>query len=133
MANKKTPNPDDVAIGKRVRAFRQQASMSQEKLGLALGLTFQQVQKYEKGMNRIGGSRMLQIAKVLGVPGGVLLGEAPLGMGEELEVLTMADTSGARKLLNFYNLIADPRAKFTVLMLAETLAEFKGKPKRKPG
>lgn len=62
------PNPDDVAIGARVRAIRQAKGMSQEKLGQAVGITFQQVQKYEKGTNRIGGSRMMQIAAALETP-----------------------------------------------------------------
>jgi transcriptional regulator with XRE-family HTH domain len=62
------PNPDDVAIGARLRAIRQAKGMSQERLGQAAGITFQQVQKYEKGTNRIGGSRMMQFATVLETP-----------------------------------------------------------------
>lgn len=64
----KTPNPIDVHVGSRVRLRRTMAKMSQEKLGEALGVTFQQVQKYEKGTNRIGASRMQQISKTLKVP-----------------------------------------------------------------
>ena len=64
----KTPNPIDVHVGSRVRLKRTLDKMSQEKLGEALGVTFQQVQKYEKGTNRIGASRMQQIAETLGVP-----------------------------------------------------------------
>jgi transcriptional regulator with XRE-family HTH domain len=65
---KKTPNPTDKHVGSRVRMRRMMLSMSQEKLGDALGLTFQQVQKYEKGTNRIGASRLQQIAQILQVP-----------------------------------------------------------------
>jgi transcriptional regulator with XRE-family HTH domain len=65
---KKTPNPIDKHVGSRVRMRRMMLSMSQEKLGDALGLTFQQVQKYEKGTNRIGASRLQQIAHILQVP-----------------------------------------------------------------
>jgi transcriptional regulator with XRE-family HTH domain len=65
---KKLPNPIDVHVGSRVRMRRMLISMSQEKLGDSLGLTFQQVQKYEKGANRIGASRLFNIARVLGVP-----------------------------------------------------------------
>ena len=61
-------NPIDKHVGNRVRMRRMMLSMSQEKLGGALGLTFQQVQKYEKGTNRIGASRLQQIARVLSVP-----------------------------------------------------------------
>jgi transcriptional regulator with XRE-family HTH domain len=65
---KKVPNPIDRHVGARVRMRRLLVSMSQEKLGEALGITFQQIQKYEKGANRIGASRLQQIAKILGVP-----------------------------------------------------------------
>lgn len=62
---KKKPNPTDVYIGQRIRAGRLARGMSQEKLGDAIDLTFQQVQKYEKGSNRVGGSRLAQIAAAL--------------------------------------------------------------------
>jgi transcriptional regulator with XRE-family HTH domain len=65
---KKSPNPTDKHVGSRVRMRRMMLSMSQEKLGDALGLTFQQVQKYEKGTNRIGASRLQQISNILQVP-----------------------------------------------------------------
>ena len=65
---KKAPNPIDKHVGSRVRMRRMMLSMSQEKLGDALGLTFQQVQKYEKGTNRIGASRLQQISGILQVP-----------------------------------------------------------------
>lgn len=64
---KKSPNPIDRHVGSRVRMRRMLVGISQEKLGEALGLTFQQVQKYEKGTNRIGASRLQHIGKVLGV------------------------------------------------------------------
>ncbi len=67
MIAKKAPNPTDKHVGARVRMRRMMLSMSQEKLGDALGLTFQQVQKYEKGANRVGASRLAAIAKALGV------------------------------------------------------------------
>ena len=65
---KKVPNPIDKHVGARVRMRRMMLSMSQEKLGNALSLTFQQIQKYEKGANRIGASRLQQIAQILQVP-----------------------------------------------------------------
>ncbi len=67
MIAKKAPNPIDKHVGSRVRMRRMMLGMSQEKLGDALGLTFQQVQKYEKGTNRIGASRLQQIAQILQV------------------------------------------------------------------
>jgi transcriptional regulator with XRE-family HTH domain len=68
MMAKKAPNPTDKHVGARVRMRRMMLGMSQEKLGDSLGLTFQQVQKYEKGANRIGASRLQQIAQILQVP-----------------------------------------------------------------
>lgn len=62
------PNPIDIHVGARVRLRRTLLGMSQERLGEALGLTFQQVQKYERGANRVGASRLFELAKALGVP-----------------------------------------------------------------
>jgi len=74
---KKPPNPIDVHVGSRVRARRQVLGMSQEKLGNALGLTFQQVQKYEKGTNRVGASRLQHLARILQVSIGHFFEGAP--------------------------------------------------------
>jgi transcriptional regulator with XRE-family HTH domain len=71
-------NPIDVHVGSRVRFRRMLLGMSQEKLGEKLGLTFQQVQKYEKGINRIGASRLYDLAQVLGVSVQFFYDEAPL-------------------------------------------------------
>jgi transcriptional regulator with XRE-family HTH domain len=62
------PHPIDVHVGSRVRLRRNMLGLSQEKLGEAIGLTFQQVQKYERGANRIGASRLLELSRVLDVP-----------------------------------------------------------------
>ena len=62
------PNPIDIHVGSRVRLRRNMLGLSQEKLGEAIGLTFQQVQKYERGANRIGASRLLELSRVLDVP-----------------------------------------------------------------
>src|SRR3974377_2452536 len=79
---KKAPNPIDKHVGSRVRMRRMMLSMSQEKLGGALGLTFQQVQKYEKGTNRIGASRLQQISHILPVPLAFFFGGAPTLHGQ---------------------------------------------------
>ena len=65
MAPMKKPNPDDVALGAAIRQRRMLLAISQEKLADELGITFQQVQKYEKGTNRVSWSRLVQIAKAL--------------------------------------------------------------------
>ncbi len=73
----KPPNPVDRHVGSRVRMRRIMLGMSQEKLGEGLGLTFQQIQKYEKGTNRIGASRIQQIAEILQVPVSFLFEGSP--------------------------------------------------------
>ncbi|SHF64586.1 Transcriptional regulator, contains XRE-family HTH domain [Kaistia soli DSM 19436] len=77
MVNKKVPNPIDVHVGGRVRLRRMMQNMSQEKLGESLGITFQQIQKYEKGTNRIGASRLQHISSVLQVPVSFFFEDAP--------------------------------------------------------
>ena len=68
MASKGFPNPIDIHVGKRIRQRRTLLGMSQEKLAALIGLTFQQVQKYERGANRVGSSRLFDLGKVLNVP-----------------------------------------------------------------
>jgi transcriptional regulator with XRE-family HTH domain len=75
----KAPNPVDKHVGSRVRMRRLMVGMSQERLGDALGLTFQQIQKYEKGTNRIGASRLQRISEILQVPVSFLFEGAPGG------------------------------------------------------
>lgn len=67
-AEDEAPDPVDIAVGARLRQRRTLLGISQEKLGRAVGLTFQQIQKYERGVNRIGASRLLQLSRVLAVP-----------------------------------------------------------------
>src|ERR1051326_3609315 len=68
MASKGFPNPIDVHVGPRVRPLRTLLGMSQEKLAEGIALTFQQVQKHERGANRVGSSRLFDLARVLDVP-----------------------------------------------------------------
>ncbi len=75
--NKKKPNPIDTHVGSRIRLRRNMLGMSQEKLGENLGITFQQIQKYEKGTNRVGASRLQAIASILGVPVAFFFEDAP--------------------------------------------------------
>ena len=82
MMAKKAPNPTDKHVGARVRMRRMMLGMSQEKLGDALSLTFQQVQKYEKGANRIGASRLQQISHILQVPVSFFFEGAPPTPGQ---------------------------------------------------
>lgn len=77
MASKGFPNPIDVHVGQRIRQRRTLLGMSQEKLGEAIGLTFQQVQKYERGANRVGSSRLFDLSQVLDVPIAYFFEEMP--------------------------------------------------------
>jgi transcriptional regulator with XRE-family HTH domain len=98
MANKKQPNPIDIHVGSRVRLRRMMLGMSQEKLGEALGITFQQIQKYEKGTNRIGASRLQHIATVLTVPVAFFFEDAP---GTPAEAASLAESGGRDYVVDF--------------------------------
>ena len=132
---KKAPNPIDKHVGSRVRMRRMMLSMSQEKLGDALGLTFQQVQKYEKGTNRIGASRLQQIAHTLQVPvafffeGAPDLGAvSPNGMSEAPSPTYVSDflaTSDGLALTKAFMRIHDAKLRRRIVDLVEHIA---GKP-----
>ncbi len=100
MAIKK-PNPVDTHVGSRVRLRRMLLGMSQEKLGDAMNLTFQQVQKYEKGVNRIGASRLFHISRILDVPVQFFFEEAPQLNGPA--VAGMAEPESQTFILEFLN------------------------------
>jgi len=127
---KKTPNPTDKHVGSRVRMRRMMLGMSQEKLGDALGLTFQQVQKYEKGTNRIGASRLQQIAHFLQVPvsfffeGGPDL-TGPAGTMEAPSPSYVSDflaTSDGLALTKAFMRIKDPKLRRRIVDLVSQIA-----------
>lgn len=130
---KKTPDPIDRHVGSRVRMQRILMKMSQEKLGEALGLTFQQVQKYEKGTNRIGASRLQQISKTLNVPPSFFFEGAPssgpgatAGFAEESSsqyVVDFLSTAEGLHLNRAFARIKDPKVRKRVLDLVTTLAD----------
>ncbi len=133
---RKSPNPIDVYVGGRVRMRRMLIGMSQEKLGESLGLTFQQVQKYEKGANRIGASRLYQIARVLSVPveffyEGIQVDDAAEAEGmAEAEPsnfdFDMLSTSEGIQLNSAFFAIRDPKVRKRVLELVKALGETEG-------
>ena len=131
---KKTPHPIDVHVGSRVRLRRMLLGMSQEKLGEHIGLTFQQVQKYEKGANRIGASRLFHISQVLKVPVQFFFDEAPLPQGEsgpsgfhepktEDFLLEFLNTREGLELNRAFVKIADPKVRKRVVQLVRSLAD----------
>ena len=127
---KKAPNPIDKHVGSRVRMRRMMLSMSQEKLGDALGLTFQQVQKYEKGTNRIGASRLQQIAHILQVPVSFFFEGAPHsaghgGMNEAPSPAYVADllaTSDGLSLTKAFMRIKSSKLRRRIVDLVEQIA-----------
>lgn len=92
---KKVPNPVDVHVGARLRMRRMFIGMSQEKLGNHLDLTFQQVQKYEKGLNRIGASRLYAIARILDAPVQYFFDDMPKDMPQAHPVSESASNAPA--------------------------------------
>jgi transcriptional regulator with XRE-family HTH domain len=129
---KKAPNPIDRHVGSRVRMRRMMLSMSQEKLGDALGLTFQQVQKYEKGANRIGASRLQHIAAILQVPVSFFFEgspesahESPRGLGEAPSPAYVSDflaTSDGLALTKAFVRIKDAKTRRRIVDLVEQIA-----------
>jgi transcriptional regulator with XRE-family HTH domain len=126
---KKIPNPIDMHVGSRVRMRRLMVSMSQEKLGERLGLTFQQVQKYEKGVNRIGASRLQHIGEILGVQVSFFFEGAPahtpvgLAEGDQQTLVSEFLTSTDGLALNrAFVRIKDPRVRRRVVDLVTTIA-----------
>jgi transcriptional regulator with XRE-family HTH domain len=100
--SKRMPNPIDVHVGTRIRMRRMLVGMSQEKLGERLGLTFQQVQKYEKGTNRVSASRLFHVAQVLGVTVQYFYEDLPEG-AEEGAVEGFAESGEQAVITNFLN------------------------------
>ena len=127
------PNPIDVQVGSRVRLRRNMLGLSQEKLGAAIGLTFQQVQKYERGANRIGASRLHQLSRVLDVPVSFFFEDKdtvrapaiPAGFAEPPAEAFEADPLRRREtieLVDAYYAIEDAAVRRRLLDLARSLA-----------
>jgi transcriptional regulator with XRE-family HTH domain len=127
---KKSTSSIDKEIGTRVRMRRISIGMSQEKLGEMLGLTFQQVQKYEKGMNRISVGRLVDIAKILGVDihfffNGIKSGKPELGFAEEESPPYFADvmsTPEGLQLIRTFTSIKSPKVRKSIVQLVSSLA-----------
>ena len=128
----KAPNPVDKYVGSRVRMRRIMLGMSQEKLGEALGLTFQQIQKYEKGTNRVGASRLQQISEVLQVPVSFLFDGGPSGIAlsessaESASPAYIADflaTSEGLALTRAFTRIPGSKLRRSIVDLVEQIAD----------
>lgn len=113
------PNPIDVEVGARVRAYREAAGLSQHDLSRLIDISFQQIQKYERGQNRISVSRLMQIAEQLGTSGAVLLGEAAGPKNDDPK--TLLETPGALDLLRAYKGIRNAAHRQGLLAMAQAL------------
>ena len=139
MASK--PNPIDVHVGKRLRLRRTLLGMSQERLGELLGLTFQQVQKYERGVNRIGSSRLFELGQILDVPisfffddlpgpGALQSGAVHLGLAEEQAAFEREepdlplDKRETLELVRAYYRISDPAIRKRLFELTKALGNL---------
>jgi len=129
------PNPIDVHVGSRVRLRRTLLGMSQEKLGEAIGLTFQQVQKYERGANRIGASRLFDLSRVLDVPVSFFFDDMPQdqdahtsaqgGFEDEKPASFEPDPMAKRETLELvraYYRIVDPQVRKRLFELTKAVA-----------
>ena len=134
---KKQANPVDAHVGHRVRLRRMLIGMSQERLGELLGLTFQQVQKYEKGTNRIGASRLQQISQILQVPvafffeGAPHLAGGPVPEGADLApspayVSDFLATSDGLSLTKAFMRIPDAKLRRRIVDLVQQIAGEEG-------
>ena len=131
IENKKKPNPIDIHVGSRIRLRRTMIGMSQEKLGESLGITFQQIQKYEKGTNRVGASRLQNISGILNVPVSFFFEDAP---GESSGQPGMAEASSSNYVVDFLSSseglqlnrafvkITDPKVRRRLVDLVKALA-----------
>ena len=132
-----TPRPVDIHVGSRVRLRRTLLGLSQDKLGQALGLTFQQVQKYERGANRIGASRLFELSRILDVPVSFFFDDMPDGVAAafgppaggfrdrpqgpyEADSLSRRETL---ELVRAYYRIANPKVRKRLFELTKSLAK----------
>ena len=133
IENKKKPNPIDIHVGSRIRLRRTMLGMSQEKLGESLGITFQQIQKYEKGTNRVGASRLQNISSILNVPVSFFFEDAP-GESSSSGSSGLAEASSSNYVVDFLSSseglqlnrafvkIGDPRVRRKLVDLVKALA-----------
>lgn len=129
---KKKPNPTDIYVGSRIRLRRNMLGMSQEALGEKLGITFQQIQKYEKGTNRVGASRLQAIASVLGAPVAFFFEGSPAesavsgqGFAEDASStfsLDFCSSAEGLQLNRAFSRIADVKVRRKIIDLVKVLA-----------
>lgn len=138
MANERRSTPVDAYVGRRLKQQREALSLSQEKLAEMLGISFQQVQKYERGLNRVGASRLFQLCGVLGVEVGFFFdGLKPMnpasvadgdGHRDPLSTAALLAAPGALDLLSEYARLKSPGQRRKVVELVRILASEDNEP-----
>jgi transcriptional regulator with XRE-family HTH domain len=127
----KSPDHIDLEVGQRIRIYRKTRGLSQTALADQLGVTFQQVQKYENGRNRIGAGRLTRIAQVLDVPVATLLGVSDITKiksnkrGKDSLPLKLLTVSGALPLLRSYERINDGKIRRSIIDLVQSIATLR--------
>ncbi|MEZ5804890.1 MAG: helix-turn-helix transcriptional regulator [Rhizobiaceae bacterium] len=133
MDRVKKPNPIDVHVGARIKLRRNMLGMSQEKLGESLGITFQQVQKYEKGTNRVGASRLQDIASILSTPVAFFFEDAPNRESTSMPLraeeapgamaMEFCSTAEGLALNRAFIKITNPKTRRRIIDLVKSIAE----------
>ena len=123
----KRPDPVDVEVGHRIRIERLSRGLSQTALANQLGVTFQQVQKYEKGVNRVGAGRLVRVAEALDVPVSFFFGGTDAGSEDTRAILGFLDTSYSLRLLRAFSRIPPGGVQRAVVDLVESIAPEKGR------
>ena len=130
----RTPDPLDVMVGTKIRIFRTHRGMSQSDLAGRIGVAFQQVQKYEKGINRVGASRLSRIAAVLGITIGELFESSKLDSPRQKSVASKSPfrllaEPDALRVLKAFSRTTDPRVRRAIALLVESVADRETKMK----
>ncbi|EJF91851.1 MULTISPECIES: helix-turn-helix domain-containing protein [Bartonella] len=125
---RKKPDPIDVYVGTRIRLRRNMLGLTQEKLGEQLGITFQQIQKYEKGTNRVGASRLQAIAEIMDVPVSYFfdkgITQSVEGFAEnESNFMDFCSSSEGIQLMRAFTNILDAKVRRKIIDLAKALSE----------
>jgi transcriptional regulator with XRE-family HTH domain len=118
---KRRSDKRDIEVGRRLRTYRLQRGLSQEKLADQLGVTFQQVQKYEKGTNRISAGRLQRISEVLDIPITEFF-TPQRGGAAQSEIFELLDTAASLRLVRAYSRIRDPKVQQALLFFVEQVA-----------
>jgi transcriptional regulator with XRE-family HTH domain len=120
--NKRSGDPQDMEVGRRIRARRLARNMSQTDLATQLGLTFQQVQKYEKGTNRVGAGRLKRISEILEAPITYFYSVSDQPASKTADILGFVDNARTLRLIRAYSRIENPQLQQVLLELTEQIA-----------